>query len=265
MSLQLLHISDSHLYSDPASLLKGICPHDSFTAIIKDAYRRFPDVDAVILGGDMAQDEQPETYHRLASMLPDWQAPMMLTPGNHAALGYLSGTLIPALRARGAYCDRLLAKGWQVITLNSHHAGHISGLLPATELERVQQLLSASSGVHTLLAMHHHPLPIGSHWLDEIDLANRDELWEIVHQHPQVRALLCGHIHQPFDAMHDGVRVLGSPSTCVQFTPGTDNFELADISPGYRWLELLDDGSISTTVHRITGFIPPDLLNNEPY
>jgi len=265
MSMQLLHITDSHLYSDPTTMLKGICPHDSFAAILADAYHRFPAVDAVILGGDMAQDEQAETYRMLACMLPAWRAPTMITPGNHASLDHLTGSLFPALKARTDYLENLQGKHWQVIALNSHQAGHVPGLLSATELARLQQLLSTSATCHTLIALHHHALPIGSRWLDAIGLKNSEALWDIIHRHPQVRALLCGHIHQSFDAMHDGVRVLGSPSTSVQFTPGTDTFELAGISPGYRWLELLDNGNIQTGINRITGFIPPDLLNNEPY
>jgi len=265
MSMQLLHISDSHLYSDPSALLKGICPHDSFAAVLADAYQRYPDIDGLILGGDMAQDERAETYALLATMLPHWRAPVMISPGNHACLPHLNQVLVPALHEHSSYRDHLQAGGWQVITLNSHHAGHIAGLLPQRELDRLQQLLSSHRTEHTLIALHHHPLPIGSRWLDAIGLENRDRLWQIITQYPQVRALISGHIHQPFDTTHQGIRVLGSPSTSVQFTPGKDNFALDATSPGYRWLELLDDGSIHTGIQRINGFIPPDLLNNIPY
>jgi len=98
MSLRLLHISDSHLYCDPTATLKGIPPHDSFSAILADAYRRYPDIDALILGGDMAQDEQPETYQQLVDLLPDWQVPVMITPGNHACMQHLNAVLIPGLQ-----------------------------------------------------------------------------------------------------------------------------------------------------------------------
>jgi len=65
--------------------------------------------------------------------------------------------------------------------------------------------------------------------------------------------------------MRGDVRILGTPSTCIQFKPGQDAFCLDDTSPGYRWMELLADGSIRTEVVRIEGFVPPDLLNDEPY
>jgi len=264
MSLRLLHITDSHLYHDPTRVLKGVCTHDSFAAIIADAYRRFPAVDAVILGGDMAQDEQAATYRMLDSMLPHWQAPVMITPGNHAALEHLYGELIPALKAHTGYRDHVQGRHWQIIALNSHQAGHVAGRLPETELARLQQLLSASATTHALIALHHHPIPISSRWMDAIGLENRDELWNIIRRHPQVRALLCGHIHQPLDVMHDGVRVLASPSTCVQFIPCSDTFELAALSPGYRWLDLLPDGVISTGIHRITGIFQSGITRWRP-
>lgn len=261
----LLHLTDTHLFTDIAHSLKGIRPHDSFMAVLAQARWRFPAPDGVILGGDMAQDECIETYRRIAELLQGWRAPFMLTPGNHANLDKLHASLLPALQEIHDYTDDLLLGQWQVIALNSSTPGSIAGQLDEEELFRLERLLSTSRAKHVMLALHHHPIPIASRWLDEIGLLNREQLWEIIERHDQVRAVLCGHIHQAFDAMHKGVRVLGTPSTCFQFKPGRDSFAMDGLSPGYRWLELNDDGSLNTGVERITGFIPDDLNNNVPY
>jgi len=265
MPFTLLHFSDSHLYHDKAALLKGICPHDSFSAVLDHAKQYGEQTDAIILGGDMAQDEQGETYARLAAMLPDWQAPVMISPGNHACLEQVQRKLVPGLQQRMGYADHLTGDRWQLITLNTHQPGQVPGLLSDQELERLKRLLSASTERHTLIALHHHPVAIDSLWLDQISLQNSQALWSIINRHQHVRALLCGHIHQAFDCIHQGVRVMGTPSTCVQFAPKEDTFTLDARSPGYRWLQLMDDGSITTVVHRIDGFIPPDLNNTDPY
>lgn len=265
MSIRLLHISDSHLYSDPTALLKGLCTHQSYRAVLADAWQKFPDIDCLILGGDMAQDEQPVTYSSVARLLPEWQAPVMITPGNHASMTALNNTLIPALQARSSYTDQWQYKSWQVIALNSHQAGHIAGRLPDKALQQLQTDLSASTASHILLALHHHPIPVGSRWLDRIGLENRAALWAVIDRFPNVRAIICGHIHQAFDAMHGTVRVLGTPSTAVQFAPACEQFTLDSLSPGYRWLELMEDGSIRTGINRISGFLPPDLNNTTPY
>jgi len=261
----LLHITDAHLYADSATSLKGIPPEESFASVLASAQQKFPSPDAVILGGDMAQDEEIATYLRIAEMLQGWRAPFMITPGNHANIKALHNNLIPALASHSGYSDSLQLQYWQVITLNTHVPGKVAGLLGDDELAKLDHLLADARPRHTLIALHHHPVSIASRWLDQIGLDDRQQLWHIIDQHVHVRAVLCGHIHQEFDSVYNHVRVLGTPSSCVQFRPGYDNFALDNISPGYRWLELHPDGGIDTSVERIDGFIPPDLENNTPY
>ena len=266
MSL-VLHFSDSHLYADKLGELKGICPYDSFRAVLSHAYAKFPKPDVIILGGDMAQDESAPTYRMVVELLReyDWQVPVMISPGNHANLSILNASLIPYLKVLFSYSEHLQLPSWQVITVSTHERGSVGGCLSDRELSRLNTLLSASGDLPTLIALHHHPIPVGSRWMDAIDLSNRQDLWKVIKQYTQVKALLCGHIHQHFDAVFEGVRVLGSPSTCVQFTPGEDEFAIDEVSPGYRWIKLEDHGEIRTGVERIEGFIPPDLNNTDPY
>jgi hypothetical protein len=75
-------------------------------------------------------------------------------------------------------------------------------------------------------------------------------LLAVIDRHPTVRAVLWGHIHQVFDATRNGVRYLGSPSTCIQFRPGVDRMLLDAQLPGARWLLLGNDGGIQTGVSR---------------
>ena len=266
MSL-ILHISDSHLFADQQVELKGMRTRDSFRAVLEHAHASYPAPDAIILGGDMAQDESAQAYRLVADMLYEyeWRVPVMISPGNHADLGLLQANLIPALEAGSSYSDHLQLGAWQVISLNTHEKGSVGGYLSEGELARLESILSLSAGMHTLIALHHHPVPIASRWLDEIGLRNRHALWDMIAAYPQVKALLCGHIHQELDALHQGVRVLGTPSTCIQFAPGNDDFGMDAVSPGYRWLGLADDGVLETDVRRIEGFIPADLNNKDLY
>jgi len=261
----LLHLTDSHLFSDIGRQLKGVNTYDSFSAVAKHAFASMPNPDAIILGGDMAQDEASETYQLLADMLKDWSVPWMISPGNHANVTALERTLIPALENISAYSRCLQFDAWQVVTLNSHNRGNVSGLLVEDELKRLDSLLAAEPHKHTLIALHHHPAPIECAWLDRIGLHNSQALWQIIQQHHNVRGLLCGHIHQALDIMHKGIRILGTPSTCVQFKPLQSSFTMDNRSPGYRTLTLMPDGNIQSLVKRVDGFIPKDLNNDEPY
>ncbi len=263
----ILHLTDSHLFSDGQSLLKGVNPLHSFSTVLSAAYAACPEPDLIILGGDMAQDESAAAYQMLAELLREqgWRAPVMISPGNHASLERLQRYLIPALDRQMGYADTLTFGRWNIATLTTHQSGYVAGKLASDELNRLAGLLQRQQEQYLLLAMHHPPVKIGSGWLDAIRLSNSQGFWDTIADAPQLKGVLCGHIHQHYDRMHGEIRVLGTPSTCVQFKPEEDAFQLDNISPGYRWLRLQHDGSIETGVQRITGFIPEDLENKDPY
>jgi len=64
---------------------------------------------------------------------------------------------------------------------------------------------------------------------------------------------LWGHVHQQLQLERDGVLLMSTPSSCIQFAPGSADFKVDDQSPGYRWLDLHADGRIETGVSRVSG------------
>jgi Icc protein len=75
----------------------------------------------------------------------------------------------------------------------------------------------------------------------------------LLNRYSNVKVVLWGHVHQAFDQLMQGIRWLAAPSTCVQFTPHSDDFAVDDQAPGYRWLRLYDDGQLETGVSRVIG------------
>jgi Icc protein len=63
--------------------------------------------------------------------------------------------------------------------------------------------------------------------------------------------VLWGHVHQESHHIIDGVEWMSTPSSCVQFKPGSKEFALGSEAPGYRHLSLYADGRIETAVHRV--------------
>ena len=136
-----------------------------------------------------------------------------------------------------------------MILLNSCIAGDHGGRIAPGELEWLERdAARASATPHVLLAVHHHVLPLGSRWLDELGLYNADELLAIVDRSPQVRCVVAGHVHQASDTSRNGVRFLTTPSTCFQFLPNVDSFAVDVRPPGFRWIDLRPDGDIATEV-----------------
>ena len=67
-----------------------------------------------------------------------------------------------------------------------------------------------------------------------------------------VKAVVFGHVHQQFEVERNGVQLLSTPSTCIQFLPNQVDFGLDTVMPGYRWFDLFEDGSIKTSVERVS-------------
>lgn len=243
-NLKVLQLTDSHLYADPSRCLLGINTLETFDQVLAQALHERGTPDLLLATGDLVHDASETGYKRLLSRLKLTGIPSYCLPGNHDHPQRMKGVLnqenvhtIPSVQA----------KGWSLIFLDSTIPGNESGNLDKAQMELLELLLEAHPDKHTLISMHHHPLPVGSRWMDTMVLKNPDEFFDLLGRHSQVKAVLCGHIHQEYDGEHNGIRLLGSPSTCVQFVPGQDDFGIdASCPPGYRWLELQPDGEIET-------------------
>jgi len=99
-----------------------------------------------------------------------------------------------------------------------------------------------------MVCLHHHPVPLASRWLDQVGLENAGEFLATLDRHRNLRAVIWGHVHQAFDALRNGVRLLATPSTCAQFMPRADQFTLDPRPPAYRTFELRPDGTLLTEV-----------------
>jgi Icc protein len=87
-----------------------------------------------------------------------------------------------------------------------------------------------------------------SRWLDSVGLTNAAEFLNTIDRHQNVRAIVWGHVHQSYDSLRKGVRLLATPSTCAQFLPKAQDFAVDQRPPAFRTLELRADGSLLTEV-----------------
>ncbi|MBF0195027.1 MAG: phosphodiesterase, partial [Magnetococcales bacterium] len=81
---------------------------------------------------------------------------------------------------------------------------------------------------------------------------NSDDFFDIVDKHSHVKGIVFGHIHQEFFSIRKTISLFGSPSTGLQFTPGTKEVAISNESPAYRILNLHSDGKIETEVVRVS-------------
>lgn len=242
--LRLLQFTDLHLRGEAAAEVRGVATLETFQRCLAHAAQATPDADALLLTGDLVQDD-PGGYRHLAVALGDSRVPVHCLPGNHDPRGALAEALPGPpfdLSPTARYGD------WAFLFLDTSVPGATHGELGAAALRDLDVRLAALRDAHVLLCLHHQPVPIGSLWLDLVGLRDGEELLALVGRHGQVRGLLWGHVHQAFDEERDGLRLMGTPSTCFQFAPGRAGFALDGRPPGYRSLELHADGRIETAV-----------------
>ncbi len=223
-------------------LVRGVATDATLARCIAHARQRHPAPDAILLTGDLVHDDAAG-YAALRARFGNSPAPVHCLPGNHDE----SELLKRELAGPPFVHDFAVRHGaWLVVMLDSTVAGSHHGHLATEELDRLDGALAANVGAHALVCLHHQPVPHGSRWLDELMLDNAPEFFAVVTRHAGVRGLAWGHTHQPFEGMHGRVRLMGTPSTCMQFAQHTDEFEVDTRPPAYRWLELEDDGGIET-------------------
>lgn len=249
-SALLVQLSDSHLFADADGTLLGMNTRDSLHRVVARVMAEQSVVDLLLATGDLSQDGSVASYECFSEVSGLIDAPARWLPGNH-------DEPLPMEQAAGGsqVLEPVVDVGqWRVVMLNSAVAGAVPGLLADDQLQLLEQALRQAPERHHLICFHHQPVSIDCAWMAPIGLRNADALFSLLHGYPQVRALLWGHIHQEWDQVRDGVRLLASPSTCIQFEPGSDDFKVGDQAPGYRWLRLHDDGRLETGVSRVTDF-----------
>ena len=246
--LQLLQFTDTHLFADASGALLGVNTEQSLQAVLNLARQQHWPPDLILTTGDLVHDGSAQAYARFLRHFSDLGAPVYSLPGNHDAAPRLYAQLQqPSVQA----LHHVLRDHWQFCLLDTSVPGSEGGHLAAAELQRLDAQLAAHPDHHALVCLHHQPVPMGSRWLDTMAVDNADALFAVLDRHPQVRGLLWGHVHQDFHQRRKGVQLIASPSTCIQFAPGSTEFAIDDTPPGYRWLRLHDDGRIDTGVERI--------------
>jgi Icc protein len=244
-ALRVIQVSDCHVPRDPGTPYRGLSADRNLVSLLPAIRHWQPDL--ILLTGDVSEDGSAAAYGRVSAQLSTVGAPVLALPGNHDEPAVMR-RYFPNGPWNGPHGEK--ARNWQLVLLDSTAPGQVSGQLGARALERLDGLLRESSASHALVALHHHPVPMGAEWIDRYPLERPDALLELLDRHPRVRCVVWGHVHQDFEARRDGMLLLGSPSTVANSLPGTEKFSLDLGGPACRWLELGLDGAVATGLMR---------------
>ncbi len=257
-ALRLIQISDLHCYADDNAVLEWsdipVYPNRSLRRVLNHLITDAGDFDALVISGDLVQEETAASYQRIAALLRGFPKPIYVLPGNHD----IPTLMQPHLVAQDANIHAELRQafgGWHMLFLDTSKPQHSDGHLEAVQFEHIAaQLAALKPSEHALVFMHHHPLPIGSPWMDQQGLQQTTAFWQMIDRHPQVAGIAFGHIHSEFATSHTldsgrTVAVWGTPATCVQVKHIDHDLRLDHNRPAWREFDLHADGRITTAVH----------------
>jgi 3',5'-cyclic AMP phosphodiesterase CpdA len=239
--VRIAHLSDSHLDLTPGRLRR--------LERVLDEVMALGDVAAVVVSGDIADHGLAEEYAQFFAAIPP-SLPAVVVPGNHDLREPMSAFASPD----GAGCLNAVveAAGLSLVGLDSLVEGEIWGLLSDTTLQFAQDAIAAATG-EVVLTLHHPPVPVGHHLMDQHGLRNAGALADIVREDDRVVAVLTGHVHTALATTFAGRPLAGAPGIVSTMRLGSRTDPIADdtASPGLA-LHSVDGRGLTTIFHYLS-------------
>lgn len=237
MAATVLQLSDLHFLAEEGRFIDGVDPEAGLALVLRAWAELGIEADLVLLTGDNAEDGSTAACERLKQRTAVVGAPVMAVPGNHDD---------PAV-VTAVFGDQRVAEvgGWRIVGVDTTRPFQIHGTVDVPVLA---ERLAGLDERPTVLALHHPPRSRSTH--EWFQLEGEAELVDLLATLPHVRAVITGHLHEPFDfETAAGTALLGCPSTFVAIAHDHDEFTILPDDPlGARVLHLGDDGDLSSTV-----------------
>lgn len=241
----IAQISDTHILSQesgqPAASLRADC----LRRCVADINEQRPD--AVVFTGDTTQHGSPEEYALLRELLAPLESPLYLVPGNRDDKKVLRAAFSdhPELPGTGDFLHYAVEHhSVRLVAIDSTAPGERKGRFCARRQDWLDAVLGEQPERPTLLFIHHPPFDVGDHYVGGYRRPEEAAaLADIVGRHPQVAALLCGHVHWPVEFRWAGTEARIMPSVAVDVRKGVDESE-ARGRPIYLLHRLPDEAGI---------------------
>lgn len=215
-----------------------------------------------VLGGDLASpdlldrdrvltaEQYEPSYRLLADIVAALPCPAHFLVGNHDHRVAFNRVLRPKAPAPDApQYYSFDHGGYHFVVLDSQEPGQAAGLLDAAQLRWLATDLAEHRRQPTLVFVHHHPWPLGLQWIDSMSLRNGDDLVAALGRHPDVRWVICGHVHLDHAAQRGRLTMLTTPSTCIQLSKVTQAPRMFPGPPAFRIVDIAGEQLSTRVIH----------------
>lgn len=204
----LAHISDLHIGQDQGD--GGARALRRARDTVDRLGRLGGELDGVLLTGDIADHGLPEEYDTVRELLATLRVPVLVCPGNHDDRAAYLASLLREPHEDGAVNRVHQVAGYTIAMCDSSIPGRDDGLLDDDTLTWLDKVLSESDDP-ALVCFHHPPVPLHMPFVDGIRLQEAGRLADLLEQHDNVAAVLCGHAHTGATATFAGRPLVVAP------------------------------------------------------
>lgn len=204
----LAQISDTHVRADD-----GGRAADQMKRAMQQAreYR----ADAILMTGDLVNDERPDEYQVFAEAIANPPAPVFVMPGNHderrrMRIALPRHTYLPLEGDLSFVLDQFPVR---IVCLDQIVPGQTYGEFSQARAHWLNQALKRSRRKPTIVALHHPPFQTYDLLFDKIGLHHGERFASVISKHKQVQRIVCGHHHRMAVGQVAHAPVVVAPST----------------------------------------------------
>ncbi|MBX9746332.1 MAG: metallophosphoesterase [Hyphomonadaceae bacterium] len=187
----LAQISDTHVRADDDGAAAG-----NLRRALAQAreYR----ADAIVLTGDLVNDERADEYAVLADAVANPSAPLFLMPGNHDDRALIRSTFAQHryLPRNGFLSYAIDDFPVRIVCVDQIVPGETHGELTKPQARWLDRTLAKKRRKPTIVALHHPPVRTHDILFDQIGLRDGPLFSSVIARHKQVARVICGHHHR---------------------------------------------------------------------
>jgi 3',5'-cyclic AMP phosphodiesterase CpdA len=213
-------ISDTHIRPQGRLAYRKVDTAAALAACVAHLNALAPRPAFALVTGDLVDFGSPAEYRRFRELMAPLEIPYFVIPGNHDERGALRSAFADAayLPKGGEFLHYAIeGHPLRILALDSVVPGAPHGELGAERLAWLEARLAEMPDRPTVIATHHPPFLTGIRHMDVQNCRDGEALGAVVERHPQVRALLCGHVHRFAATLWHGIlaTICPSPSHAV--------------------------------------------------
>ncbi|MGE5354726.1 MAG: metallophosphoesterase [Deltaproteobacteria bacterium] len=238
--MRIVQITDLHI-NTTSETVNGIDTRANFIKTLNRAVSQNPDM--LVLSGDLSfHSGNFEIYNWIKTVLKSkLLVDFHIIGGNHDDINTLAEVF--ELKDRIRDDELFYSIGEDIFFLDT-----IKGFCNHEQWNWFLEKISGTTNEHPVIFMHHPPFKAGVPHMDNKYSFQQSDIFEkIIVESGKQPYVFCGHYHNEITIARNGISVFITPSTYLQISSASEEFEIEHSIPAYRIIDI-DNNVLKTSV-----------------